>query len=136
MDGICYAKEHYMIDVSGRGGGERMSTMINDLLKQYVREIRKIYGNHLKSVILYGSYARGDFRADSDIDIMILVDLTDIELEKYWKQLSWITYDFNEEHDTDIKPIAKSDAHFKKWLGTYPFYTNVQKEGVELYGMA
>ena len=60
MDGICYAKEHYMIDVSGRGGGERMSTMINDLLKQYVREIRKIYGNHLKSVILYGSYARGD----------------------------------------------------------------------------
>ncbi len=111
-----------------------MPVMINNLLKQYVEEVRKIYGNHLKSVVLYGSYARGDFRPDSDIDIMILVDLTDMEVEQYRKQLSWSTYDFNEEHHTDIKPIAKSDAHFKKWLGVYPFYTDVQKEGVELYG--
>lgn len=91
--------------------------MINNLLGQYVEEVRKIYGERLKSVILYGSYARGDFRPDSDIDIMILVDLTDMEIEKYRKQLSWSTYDFNEEHNTDIKPIAKNDAHFQKWLG-------------------
>ncbi len=113
-----------------------MPVMINNLLGQYVEEVRKIYGEHLRSVILYGSYARGDFRPDSDIDIMIMVDLTDMEVEQYRKQLSWSTYDFKEEHDTDIKPIAKSDAHFKKWLGIYPFYTNVQKEGVELYGTA
>lgn len=111
-----------------------MPEMLNILLGQYVEEIRKIYGEHLKSVILYGSYARGDFRPDSDIDIMILVDLTDIEVEEYRKQLSWSTYDFNEEYDTDIKPIAKSDVHFRKWLGIYPFYTNVQNEGVKLYG--
>lgn len=113
-----------------------MPTMINVLLGQYVEEIRKIYGKNLKSVILYGSYARGDFRSDSDIDIMILVDLADMEIEELGKQLSWCTYDFNEEHDTDIKPIAKSDTHFRKWLGVYPFYTNVQKEGVQLYGTA
>jgi len=113
-----------------------MPVMINNLLGQYVEGVRKIYGKRLKSVILYGSYARGDFGPDSDIDIMILVDLTDMELEQYHKQLSWLTYDFNEEHGTDIKPIAKSDAHFKKWIGVYPFYTNVQKEGVELYGTA
>ena len=40
------------------------------------------------------------------------------------------------EEILDIKPIAKSDAHFKKWLCVYPFYMNVQKEGVELYGTA
>lgn len=113
-----------------------MPIMINNLLKQYVEEVRKIYGECLKAVILYGSYARGDFRPDSDIDIMILVDLADTEIEKYSEQLSWATYDFNEEHDTDIKPIAKSDTHFKKWLGVYPFYTNVKEEGVELYGTA
>lgn len=113
-----------------------MPTILYSLLKQYVEEVRKIYGERLRSVILYGSYARGDFRPDSDIDIMILIDLTDMEIKKYRKQLSWATYDFNEEHDTDIKPIAKSDAHFKKWLDVYPFYTNVQREGVELYGTA
>lgn len=111
-----------------------MPVKMNDLLGQYVEEVGKIYGEHLKSVILYDSYARGDFRADSDIDIMILADMTDMELEKYRKRLSWITYDFNEENDTDIKPIAKSDAHFKKWVGVHPFYANVQREGVALYG--
>ena len=113
-----------------------MPITTNTLLQQYVEEVKKIYGERLKSVILYGSYARGDCRPDSDIDIMILVDLADMEIEKYSRKLSWSTYDFNEEHDTDIKPIAKSDTHFKKWLGIYPFYTNVQKEGVKLYGTA
>jgi predicted nucleotidyltransferase len=113
-----------------------MPGMINNLLGQYVEVVREIYGDRLKSVILYGSYARGDFRPDSDIDIMILADLTEMEIEEFGRQLSWSTYDFNEEHETDIKPIAKSAAHFKKWQGVYPFYTNVQQEGVELYGTA
>lgn len=113
-----------------------MPGMINNLLGQYVEVVREIYGDRLKSVILYGSYARGDFRPDSDIDIMILADLTEMEIEEFGRQLSWSTYDFNEEHETDIKPIAKSAAHFKKWQGVYPFYTNVQQEGIELYGTA
>lgn len=33
-----------------------------------------------KKVILYGSYARGDYRDDSDIDIMILLDLSDMDI--------------------------------------------------------
>jgi len=105
-------------------------TDIANLIKPIVRK----YG--VKEIYLFGSYARGDYTEDSDIDIMILVDLADVEIEKYSKQLSWSTYDFNEEHDMDIKPIAKSDTNFKKWLGIYPFYTNVQEEGVELYGTA
>lgn len=113
-----------------------MPVMINALLGKYVKEVGEIYGEHLKSVILYGSYARGDFGPESDIDIMILLDLPDMEICKYRKRLSGLTYDFNEEHDTDIKPIVKSEAHFKKWLNAYPFYANVQREGVELYGTA
>lgn len=57
-----------------------MPAAINILLKKYVSEVSKIYGTYLKSVLLYGSYARGDFNADSDIDIMILEDLTEIEV--------------------------------------------------------
>lgn len=35
----------------------------------------------LSKIILYGSYARGDYRENSDIDLMILTTLTDNEIE-------------------------------------------------------
>lgn len=95
-----------------------------------------IYGRHLKTVILYGFYARGDFREDSDIDIMILLDIDDIEIKDYRHQLSEVTYEFNIDNDIDIKPIAKSQEHFNKWIRAYPFYSNIANEGVELFGAA
>lgn len=91
------------------------------------------WGEDVRQIILYGSYARGDFRPDSDVDIMILVDLAELELKAYAQQLSYMTYDFNMDNDLDIKPIAKSEAHFNKWVVNYPFYSNVHKEGVILY---
>ena len=110
-----------------------MSYSMKELLDKYIAEIKKIYGTHLQEVILYGSYARGDFKEDSDIDIMILLDITDMEMKQYQHQLSYATFDFNMDNDLDIKPITKNDEHFRKWSEAYPFYENVRKEGVRLY---
>lgn len=117
-------------------GGRYMPQTIQRLIEQYVAEIKKIYGSHLRQIILYGSYARGDFRPDSDIDIMILLDMSDLELKAYSQKLSYMTYDFNLDNNLDIKPIVKSEAHFRKWIINYPFYANIYKEGVILYGAA
>lgn len=113
-----------------------MSQTMQSLMEQYIAEIKKIYGIHLRKIILYGSYARGDFKPDSDIDIMILLDMSDADLKVYSQQLSYMTYDFNLDNNLDIKPIAKSDDHFRKWVDNYPFYANINKEGVVLYGVA
>lgn len=110
-----------------------MPKKMKDLMEQYIEEIKKIYGAHLRKIILYGSYARGDFKADSDVDIMILLDMSDLELKAYSQKLSYMTYDFNLDNDLDIKPIAKSEAHFRKWIVNYPFYSNIYKEGIVLY---
>lgn len=34
---------------------------------QYIAGIKKIYGSHLRKMILFGSYARGDFKPDSEL---------------------------------------------------------------------
>ncbi|MDY4692598.1 MAG: nucleotidyltransferase domain-containing protein [Blautia sp.] len=113
-----------------------MSKRMQNLMDMYIAEIKKIYGPHLRQIILYGSYARGDNTPDSDIDIMILLDMPDMDLKKYSQQLSYMTYDFNMDNDLDIKPIAKSENHFNMWVESYPFYANIHREGVILYDAA
>lgn len=110
-----------------------MPQVLNEILKRYVDDIHELYGSRLKAVILYGSYARGDFRPDSDIDIMILVDLLDEEIRKKGHILSNLTFDYNFDSDLQIMPIVRNSEHFYKWIRAYPFYNNVKKEGVELY---
>ena len=111
-----------------------MSTAVQIILSKYVKELEKIYGIYLKEVILYGSYARGDFTEDSDIDIMILLDLDDMLIKNYRHELSGMTYDFNEEYNIDIKPIAKNKKLFEQWVDVYPFYKNIKKDGMLLLG--
>ena len=111
-----------------------MSKTMENLIEQYVEAVKKIYGSHIRQIIFYGSYPREDFRPDSDVDIMILLDMSDLELKAYAQQLSYMTYDFNMDNDLDIKTIAKNEEHFNKWVVNYPFYANVRREGVVLYG--
>lgn len=110
-----------------------MPERLNGILKRYVDDVHMLYGDRLKAVILYGSYARGDFEPNSDVDIMILVEMTEQEISEKGRQLSDVTFEYNFDHDLVIMPIVKNEDHFNKWLRAYPFYYNVKKEGVELY---
>lgn len=113
-----------------------MPQTIQTLLNQYLSEVKKIYGAHLKSVILYGSYARGDYTADSDIDIMLLVDLLPEEMDAYSDALSELGFEYNITNNIWLMPVVKNIQHFRQWADAYPFYANVRKDGVILYEAA
>ena len=64
------------------------------LLERYKEAVSQILGERLKRIILYGSYARGDFKQDSDMDIMILADIQPEEISNLADRIYDITYDF------------------------------------------
>ena len=76
----------------------------------------------------------GDFNKDSDINIMILTNLTDDEIVKYRKEISHLAYDIEWDNNFDIalSPKLKNIDKFNYWLEAMPFYMNVQKEGIVL----
>ncbi len=113
-----------------------MNTKMQPLLEAYVQKLKTIYQDKLQSVILYGSYARGEASAMSDIDIMILVNSDDDGIRAKNEALIYMTYDFNVDHDLDIQPIAESVATYRYWIDAHPFYQNVNREGVILYDAA
>ena len=45
------------------------------------KKIREKFGDRIDRIILFGSYARGDYNADSDIDLLLIVNDTNIEYE-------------------------------------------------------
>ena len=105
-----------------------MKKIINDFIKQ----IKEILGNRLKRVILYGSYARGDYNKSSDVDIMILTDLDDEEIEEYRDKISDVAFNIELEKEISISPIIKNIDKYNARVNVIPFYMNIQKEGVEL----
>lgn len=106
----------------------------HDIALDFSRQVKKILGNNLSKVILYGSYARGDYTSNSDMDIMILTTLSDREIEQIENSIFDLVFDFQIEHSIDISVVIKNENQFNYWLGALPFYDNVQKEGVVLNG--
>lgn len=113
---------------------KKIPDKVNSIIQEFILEVNKILGNRVKKIILYGSYARGDFNKKSDIDIMILTDLKDDEMYDYFVKVSDLAYDIEYDNNFNItlSPLIKNIDKFNYWLEALPFYMNVQKEGVVL----
>ena len=105
---------------------------LEKILKETVLGLRKIYGDKLEAVILFGSYARGDFSQFSDIDIALLLDVKRGEEKAYRHELVSFSTELDLEYDvlTSFRSIPISE--FEEWKDTLPFYANIEREGVRI----
>ncbi len=102
---------------------------IKKILRETQKQLQKIYHKRLKELILFGSYARGDFAEDSDIDIILLLDDIDNtfqEREKYLPEICKISL----EYDKIISIIPFDYREFKQ--KRTPLILNVNKEGIRI----
>ena len=84
-------------------------------------------GSHLW---LYGSRARGDNRANSDWDLLVLVDKD----KEQWQDFDRYVYPFMEmgwEIGAEINPLLYTNAEWQK-RSFLPFYHNVEHDKVVL----
>ena len=105
-------------------------SLLRDLINKLSEYARSVFNEKLKGVILYGSYARGDQDDESDIDVMIIVDMSSEELAKYRWDISCFTADLNVENDVLMTVKLQSLAQLELWKDTLPFYQNVLKDGI------
>jgi predicted nucleotidyltransferase len=56
-------------------------------LAALVEQSRQRYGDDLLRVVLFGSKARGDFDAESDLDVLIVARIPEEEYWQHWKQI-------------------------------------------------
>ena len=92
----------------------------------------KIAGNKIVSVILFGSYARGDYDEESDVDIMILVDCGGSVLSQMKKRFYKAASDISLENDVEVSLLIADAGIFEKNKNSYPLYENIETEGIRI----
>ena len=100
------------------------------ILHEVFSECGLIFGSSLRDGYLYGSYARGDYHAESDIDILLTVDLPSEAICRHRRAVAEMTSDLSLKHDITISIAIKEKQQFDKYADQLPYYQNVLKEGI------
>ena len=99
-----------------------------------VAEIKRVAGGSLKKIILFGSFARADYNAESDLDIMVLLDADEDRIMEIDSLIDAKSYELSLKYSRILSIIMKSSKQFYKYNDVLPFYSNVQNQGIVLSG--
>ncbi|MEW6488166.1 MAG: nucleotidyltransferase domain-containing protein [Thermodesulfobacteriota bacterium] len=97
-------------------------------LQEAKREISRRFS--LVTARLFGSKARGTADAESDVDVLFVLESLDWEVERAVYE---ICFHAGLEHDTLLAPVVMSRQEAESPLTkATPFYQTVEREGVTL----
>ena len=101
-----------------------------EILKEVYGGCERIFGR-VKDAYLYGSYARGDFHEESDVDILITVEKPQSDISKHRKDIACLSSELSLAHDITVSISVKPAEQFERCASFLPFYKNVVAEGIK-----
>ena len=103
------------------------------VLVELADSVHSLLGDWLDRVVLYGSYARGDNSRESDVDILVLTDLTPEENRKFRRDLNRIFSRIGLKHDILLSMFLIDRKSYENRMEVMPFYQNIERDGVVVY---
>lgn len=104
-----------------------MTETIHTLLQELKAGLRRLYGDRLKGVYLYGSYARGEQDSESDLDVLVVLD----DFDHYGAEVdrtSHLTATLSLRYGVTISKVFFRE---RGWLRSQtPFLANVREEAI------
>lgn len=105
---------------------------LDHILRELVKIYQSVYGEQLVKIVLYGSYARGDYDSESDVDIAALVHGDREMLQEQLRQVWNVSSDLELEFGTILSPTVIPYEEYEQYRNDLPYYRNIAKEGVEI----
>ena len=103
---------------------------INDIYEK-LRLIKPILSNDGINILgVFGSYARGDYHTDSDVDVVAIVHGDRKTLQQQLKKVWDFSCELELEYDTILSPTVIPYEEFKQYQTVLPYYRNISQEGV------
>ena len=105
---------------------------LNTVLSDFVAECTTVFNEKLFDVRLFGSFARGDHNEESDIDVMVILDMSVAEVRKNRHDICRIAATLELKYNVTISPVLYSKEEYDS-RKTFGFCKNVETEGVSQY---
>ena len=99
---------------------------VKQIARDVARDLRRLYGERLRKVILFGSWARGDAHPESDIDLLIVLDSFDSSWVEH-ERMSDILYRHSLDNDTVVSGHVVSERDFA--VAQRPVLIRIRAEG-------
>ena len=110
--------------------------VIDRIMKRVVDIALTALGDRLKSVILYGSYARGEANEHSDVDIFLAADCDSKDCHKIFSEkLNSCIGDIDDDENALVSVHVQSVHVFDKYKNADPYFRNIVEEGIIYYGV-
>lgn len=105
----------------------------NALIQDFNQLMVKHYANRLAKIILYGSYARGDFHEESDIDFLVLLNDDEVSVTKEIGETNNELFDLSLKYNfIPISAYTISKNSFN--ISNKSLFRFIRKEGITIYG--
>jgi predicted nucleotidyltransferase len=106
---------------------------LDEITEKVCLSAKDVLGDKLEKIYLFGSYARGDYDDESDIDIMVLADIAPEEANKTRRKIRDQVWRLELELCVVLSLHITCSSNFHEYISVLPFYRNIVGEGVELY---
>ena len=106
--------------------------VLDEITGRVCAAAREVLGDKLEKVLLFGSYARGDYDEESDVDILVLADIRLEDTRRVGVEIDRHTGDIDLEYDVVVSIHVTCSSIFHRFRNIMPYFMNVQKEGIEL----
>lgn len=104
-----------------------MNTKVRSLLGELNRRLATLYGQRLRGVYLFGSYARNEATEESDLDVLIVLDRVD-NYSREIDKTSELTSELSLGYDISVSRVFTTE---EEWLkGQTNFFLNLREEAV------
>jgi uncharacterized protein len=98
-------------------------------LALYRSKLAAVFGPRFRGLRLYGSWARGEQDADSDVDLLVLIDGLSFE---DWREAVGLSSDVGVELDLLLSAHPCDPIRYQALVErAQPFFAAVQREGIE-----
>lgn len=101
---------------------------IKDAVHEFYQAMKSTFQENLSTVLVFGSWARGDADEQSDVDLLVVLKQID-DYWKEWQRVVDIAYSigFNEKRSLMLSTILMDEKEFL--TDPSPLLMNIRKEG-------